>query len=268
MSHILRYGEFTKRFLNEQGFLVAGNELHGLETVFKFGHNDSIGTSFAVVSEAGLYHTPKAADAVALRLKSGGNAADTAAGAGARAVTLVGIGPTGARISETVATAGASASAATSQLFMRLYRAFVSDVGTYSADMNTGSHAASIVVESAAGAEWASIIATDFPESQTQIAAFTFGLGQRGYLSGIHLFIESTKVVDFILLQRDDILNDTTEIKAVRLLAELNAATGDVQFHFEEPIFFAELTDVALLARVSASTASVNAQMTFVINEN
>ena len=268
MSHLTKYGQFEKRFLNREGMLIAGDELHGLSTVFKFGHNPAVDTSFAVVADDGLYHTPKSADAVSLRIKAGGNAADTAAGAGARAVTFIGIGPTGAVASETVATAGASASLGTTQLFMRLYRAFVSDCGVYSADMNTGSHAAALVIESTAGVEFASILATDFPEGQTQIAAFTFGLGQRGYLSGIHLFIESTKVVNFLLLQRDDILNDTTGIKSVRLLAELNAAQGDVQFHFEEPIFFEPLTDVALLASVPTTAASVNAQMTFVINEN
>jgi len=268
MTHITRYGQFEKDFMNDQGMLIAGGENHGLETIFKFGHNPAVGTTFGVVSDDGIYHTPKSADAVAMRIKAGGNAADTAAGTGARAVTFIGIGPDGAQVSETVATAGALASAPTTQLFMRVYRAFVSDVGVYSADMNTGSHAAAIVIEDTAGQEWATILSTDFPEGQTQIAAFTFGVGQRGYLSGIHLFVASTKVVDFLLLQRNDILMDTTEIKAVRLVAELNAAINDVQFHFEEPIFFPPLTDVALLARVPASTAAVNAQMTFVVNEN
>jgi len=133
---------FSKEFYQE---VVAGNVAkHSVVQIF--GRNDSGGTSFVPIALGGVYQMPQVAGATTLRIKAGGNANDTAAGTGAREVTVVVLDETGAQITETIATAGASASAATTVTAMRLLEAFVSKSGTY-ATGSVGSHADDIVIE-------------------------------------------------------------------------------------------------------------------------
>ena len=140
----------------------------GQKTVAKFGRNESVGTSFEPVALGGVYQTPQAASATTLRIKSGGDSNDTAAGSGARQVTLEGLDENFEEVSETVATNGASASSATTATFTRLYRVYVSESGTY-ATLAAGSHVGDIVIENGSGGtDWATISATDFPQSQSE----------------------------------------------------------------------------------------------------
>ena len=190
MSYITNRDFFTE---------VSKGKIAGHSMVHKFGHNTAIGTAFETVSVGGIYQTPQSTSATTLRIKSGGNANDTAAGSGAREVTLVGIDETGAEVSETLATAGASASSATTTTFMRLYRSFVSGSGTY-ANSSTGSHSADIVIEnSAGGTDWATIVVNGFAKSQSEIGAYTIPVGYTGYLLGGFGFVDSTKVTDYVL---------------------------------------------------------------------
>ena len=86
---------------------IAKGNIAGSSLVHKFGRNDAVPNgSWAFISLTGMTGfgivTP-----VAVRIKSGGNAADTAAGNGVRAVIVQGIDSTGAEVTETIVTAGA-----------------------------------------------------------------------------------------------------------------------------------------------------------------
>ena len=72
-----------------------------------------------------------------LRIKAGGNAADTAAGAGCREITITGLDSTGLVISAALATAGASASAATTASFFRINSIDITAMGTALSTMST-----------------------------------------------------------------------------------------------------------------------------------
>jgi hypothetical protein len=78
---------------------------------------------------------PTAAETV--RVRSGGNAADTSDGDGARTVTVVGLDENWAEATETITLAGASASSATTTTFIRVNEFKVATVGVYGA-ANTG----------------------------------------------------------------------------------------------------------------------------------
>lgn len=135
-----------------------------------------------------------------------GNANDTAAGSGARAITVQVLDETGALVEETVATAGASASAVTTVTAIRLLRAWVSSSGTY-ASSTAGSHAAAIVIENGAGGTtWGTIDATAFPKGRTQIGAYSVPLGKTALIQKFMLTTGSNKPVDFILFSRKNIL--------------------------------------------------------------
>ena len=268
MSHIVKYGQFEKDFLNHSGALIAGGELHGLNTVLKFGHNDAVDTSFAVVSSDGVYRCPIPANAVNIRIKAGGHINDDVDGLGAQQITIEGLDNTGTPVVEVLDTAGVDASAPGTVDFMRVYRAYVSRTGNYPNTMLGNGHFQDIILESTAGVEWAFISKDDVAHSQTQIAAYTFGLGQRGYLMDMQMFIESTKVVDFLLVARSRILTAAGNIAAHRLVAEFAGVEGATSVSFGQPVHFKELTDIAVLARVAASTAQVSVQMTFLTNTN
>ncbi len=264
MTSITKYSQFAKEYLTHSGMLLASGELQNLSTLFKFGHHDALTSSFAPIATSGIYRTPAPSNATTLRIKAGGDAADTALGASAQEITLQGLDENGLAVTETLATAGASASASTTSTFMRLYRAWVSKTGTYQTSMVGSGQAATITIEKSAGSEdWALILAT---EGQTQICAFSVSAKQRGYLRSVHIYVESTKVVDLDIVIRNNILAEDSDIQSVRLLVELASATGDVQLILPEPIHLAPLTDIAVLGMIGTGNAEVTAQMSLVMN--
>jgi hypothetical protein len=87
---------------------VHKGNVTGHSIIHKFGHNTAIPTTYTPVTSIGSYPTPQVSGATTLRIKAGGDANDTAAGTGAREITLIGVDETGAEVTETLATAGAS----------------------------------------------------------------------------------------------------------------------------------------------------------------
>ena len=77
------------------GHQLTRNNIQLARIRHQFGRNVACGTSYTPVSDIGVYRTPQVGSATALRIKAGGNAADTAAGAGARSVRLTGIDASG-----------------------------------------------------------------------------------------------------------------------------------------------------------------------------
>lgn len=204
---------FPQDFLIE----VAKGNIAGHSLVHKFGHNDAVGTTLVPISLGGIYRTPQVAGATALRIKAG-DANDTAAGSGAREVTLEGLDETGALVIEPLITAGASASANTSATFIRLFRVWVSSSGTY-ASATAGSHAANIVVENAAGTEdWATIEASVFPASQSEIGAYSVPIGFKAYVLSAAAFSDSSKITSIFFFQRKNILETVPPYTAMRLV--------------------------------------------------
>tara|TARA_S200002703_G_scaffold159912_1_gene175460 strand:- start:25764 stop:27068 length:1305 start_codon:yes stop_codon:yes gene_type:complete len=227
--------------------------------VHKFGASIAIGTSYAPLTTSKVYQVPQVSGAVALRVKAG-NTNDTAAGSGAREVTLEGVDETGTYTTEALATAGTSASALTSTTWLRLYRIYVSASGTY-ASASAGSHAAAIVIETSGGVEWGSIDATGFPKGQSQIGAYTVPLGFTGYLREYHLTVTTsgTKTVDFIMFQRQNFLETAAPYSGMRAIHELYGMSGAVDFEYKIPYQLPALTDFGFMCK-GASTPDVTCE--------
>jgi hypothetical protein len=113
--------------------------ISSVDYVIKFGRNTAVGTTYVPIALGGIYRTPQVGSATALRIKAG-DSNDTAAGSGAQSITLEYCNTSGERVIETLATAGASPSANTSQTAIRLDRFYVAGSGTY-ATQSAGSHA-------------------------------------------------------------------------------------------------------------------------------
>ncbi len=158
--------------------------------VHKYGRNPATanGSWQGVLQMAAQFYFPTAATTV--RVKAGGHANDTAAGAGAQAVTVLGLDDTGALASESIELAGASASSSTSTSFWRIFRAYITPLraGAYGGTLPT----TAIMIEDTAGAN--DMITILAGEGQTQYGAYAIPLATTGYLLSIAFSSESSKV--------------------------------------------------------------------------
>ena len=240
------------------GFDISRGISQGVTKNHKFGRNKVVGATFAPIAIGGIYRTPQASAATALRIKAGGNANDTANGSGARAVSLTGLNALGIEVSETIVTNGTSASLATEQQFIRLYRALVTASGTY-AGAAAGSHAAGIVIERASGSEdWATIADTDFARSQSQVAAYSVPRNRTAFISSIKISSDADKKVNLILFQRQSILQTAAPYEAMRVVEEYPQIAGVHDIHFDQPLGpFPELTDIGFMGKALSNTADI-----------
>jgi hypothetical protein len=240
---------------------IARGLASGCRSFNKFGRNTSVGSSFVPVSRSGHYRTPQAGSATTLRLKAGGNANDTASGSGARQITLVGLDATGNVITETLATAGASASAATTKSFMRLTEAYVSKSGTY-ASQSAGSHAGDITIENGSGGtDWALIADGTLGKGQAEIGSYTTPLNRSAAVSNITISSDSDKKTNLVMFRRDNILETAAPYSPMTMIMEFPQNAGINEIILDPPLFFPQLTDFGFLAAVASSTVDVSVSM-------
>jgi hypothetical protein len=193
--------------------LIRRGLIPGASLVHKFGRNPALanGGWEGILQVAAQFPWLTAASAV--RVKSGGNAADDGTsspqGAGALTVTIQGLDATGAEVSETVTTAGAAASAATTTEYLRVFRAWVATTGTY-----TGNNTDDIVIETTGGT---ALIQISAGEGQTQFCGYTIPLGKVGYLASAIVQVDAAKSADFRLFTRADCTTVTAPFAAKRL---------------------------------------------------
>lgn len=235
----------------------------------QFGRNISVTTSYTPVSDTGIYRTPQASAATALRIKAGGNAGDTANGAGARSVKLWGLNANGNEVTHILQTNGASASAATDDTFIRLYLAEVYESGTYGTQA-AGSHLGNITIENAAGTEdWGQIQLNGFPSGTSGIGSITVPRNHVGLITSIQINPEmnANRTTDVIILKREGILQTAAPYKPIVKIQEIIGLAATVEINFDMPMVVPELTDVGVLAKVSGGTGSVSVDMEVIFLE-
>ena len=231
---------------------VQRGNVSGASVVHKFGRNDGVPNgSWEFVS---LLSTTTAylSAATAVRVKAGGNAADDAAGAGAREITIVGIDATLDEVSESVATAGALASSATTATFWRVYRVFVSASGTYGAG-NT----AAITVENAAGGT--DLITVAAGEGQSQYGGYSIPTGKTGYLLSVAVTVDASKTADVRMFQRAALTTTAAPVSAPRVKFFWDGIVGAFTFKPQTSLpAIPALSDVWFEARGSGASTEVS----------
>lgn len=238
---------------------VALGNVPGHSLVHKFGRNAAVpnGTWAFVTTVGQTAHALSAATAV--RIKAGGDVADTAAGAGAREVMVQGIDENLAEIAIAITTAGASASAATVETFWRAHRAWVSAVGTYGAG-NTDD----IVIENATGGT--DIITISADEGQTQDSIWTVPEGSTAYLIGMDITVDAGKAADIRLFTRADMDDTTAPMPSKRLRKFFDGVLGHLPYHPRSPSqLVAGPADVWVEARGAGAGTEVSADFELLV---
>ena len=245
---------------------VANDDVAGHRIIHKFGRVTA-GTSFGAVAFGGVWQTVQPAAATALRVAAG-NVNDDVSGSGAWDVVLHGLGPTGKRQVATVSTNGTSAGSPSVETFIRINRGFVDLSGTY-ATTSSGSHAADIVIENAAGnADWLTIDATGYPRGQTEIACFAIPAEEKAFINGINIYTDSTRSSDIIVLQRGDILKAAAPYKAMREVLAITGINNPITITPKAPLGpFPPLTDLIFLGKVGASTGDIVVDFEMVLED-
>jgi hypothetical protein len=229
---------------------VSVGNVPGFKLVNKFGHNPAVAASTIedIWRNGGVYTWPQSASTLEV---ISDDAADTAAGNGARGVTIEGLDENWDEVSETVATAGLSPSSPTSTTFIRVNRAYVSTVGTYCSTTTTanGANAGNITVRiSSAGAT--QCVISDGSAfglagvGQSQIARYTIPDTFRGLLLSYNITINANKATDMFFFARQNADDVSAPMDPKRIRIALHGLSSPIR---EDGLYmdaFAARTDV------------------------
>lgn len=228
--------------------------------VHKFGENPLVGTSWEDVWENGGTY-PFQLVPIAIRVKSGGNVADIdTTGTGARKIIVEGLDGSFNEISDTIALNGTSVSLATSNTYMRIQRAYVSECGTYG-----GTNTGAIEIETTGGVVLAHINPTI---GQTEMSQFTVPAGKTAYLTRLKCTVASTKACDVEMFQRAGANVVSAPFTSKRIIHEFLAVDGNDDIIFDSYIKFTEYTDLWLAAKAVSGTSGVSVNYDLIISDN
>ena len=248
------------------GHAEITDDVQEFSIVHKFGKNDTVGTSFVPICLGGVYQMPQVANATKLRVKAG-NVNDAAAGSGAQKVYIIGLDTTGAQVSEELVTAGTSAGADSTNTYVRLFRAWVSESGSYPTSVANTTHAATIVIENAAGGtNWLIINAL---MAQSHVGAYTIPLGKTGYINSFFSTVDSNKAHDLLVYRRNNILQTAAPYSGMRSRLHIVGLKDPLVPNIVVPIGpFAALTDLVWAAKVGTGTASISIDFEILLKDD
>lgn len=221
--------------------------------IAKFGNADTVGTTeVGIWPQNTAFNFPVTPRSV--RIKAGGDAADTAAGAGARSIRVFGIDADFKIAEEDIVTAGASASAFTTTKFWRVWRATVLTSGTFDT-ANTGD----IIVEN----ETENLILSEIPAtggSSLQMN-FTTPDNMQGEVTKITLFVSGPQNVTFRGYVRNNIDIVSAPFTAPRLIGIILDLSKDTPFLvdiLDTPLIIPPKSDFWITGQTSSATSSTS----------
>lgn len=247
--------------VNDWFIETAKGNIAGHSFVHKFGRNESVGTSLVPVAEGGIYPTPQTSSTVTLEVIST-SANDTAAGTGAREITLEYLDNTGAVQTGTIATNGTSASTETISGVWRLPRFYVSASGSY-AGVSTPSQEGTITIRvSGGGATWGvlGLVDTAFGAGQSLVACYTVPLGKTAYILQTQASVDTGKSVDIMFFARRNSDETTAPYSALRVQNYYEGITDQITFTHKTHEAYPALTDIGFMAKTSTGTAGVSCE--------
>lgn len=245
---------------------VARGRIFGASVVHKFGRNSDVGTAFEDIWETGgVYSWPTSASTLEA-ISTDAN--DTAAGTGARTVTIEGLDADFNEISETITMNGVSASSATALSFLRVNRAYVVQSGAYSST-TSGSNIGNITIRvSGAGATQATIQVDALAgKGQTEIARYTVPAGKVAFVKSVFINVDSTKnAATIAFFQRRSADTIVAPFTSKRLVVEFDGVLGETALAPTTPIGpFPAKTDLWFAAHAGAAGNNPEVEVDFEI---
>ena len=226
------------RVVNDPHVDRARGIVDGQMLVHKFGALAGLIGMQDICGVGGIYPWPITAET--LRVRAGGDAADAAAGNGAQKVLILGVDANFDLISEEVTLAGVSQSAPTTLSFMRVYRAYVTDVGTYG-EANTG------VIDIENTTTLANLARIESGIGQTQMTMYTVPAGFTAFLDRINVGVTGSKDASFRFFQRQAADDSTAApYTSKRLVWRIDEIGGPAGVEIDSHIQFPEKTDLWL----------------------
>lgn len=226
--------------------------------VSKFGFNGTVNTAYEPIWDgAAAYTFPTGPETV--RVAAGGDANDTAAGSGARTIYVQGLDENWIEQTEEITLAGASASAATTTTFNRVYRAWVNTCGTYS-----GTNADDIVIENTTSTQTLAQISAG--QGQTLMAIYTIPCGYTGYLVSYAVQPHRARDVSVRLVKRENANNTSSDIQAIRVVHRIAWCDEPSVHRYTTKLpSFPEKTDIWIEGLMNSGNGEVSAQFDLVL---
>lgn len=229
----------------------------------KFGHNNTVGTGAFETLWTYTADWIPAQSAETIRIKAGGNAADDTAGAGAQTVEVTFLDGNWDEVTETIVTAGASASLATTATCIRLLRARIVNIGTYHGH-NTGA----ITFEQTTSAAIMGYIDAD--AGTTEQAIMSVPQGKTLYITNILVSVGQADSAD-VRIKHVAAANDvTTPFRAGYVEWEIEDFSGAQTFQPRTYLKFEEYADIYCEAqRITGSgSARVSIDFDYILIDN
>jgi len=246
----------TSDFLHQMA--VANNEINSLKSIFKFGFNPDINSIEETIwDQGGIYSYP--ASAIQIKVSST-SANDTAAGTGARTVTVSGLDESYSEAEETVSLNGQT-EVLTNTTFIRVFRAFVETAGSSGTAAGNIYMGNGVVSGGVPATVYAKIL---LGENQTLMAVWTVPAGYTGYLTKIDVGTGTSNINQYIkarIIQR-------SFGGVFRTATKITLQTGLITLNFSNPIVFSEKTDIEARAVSSGSNNLIFADMFIVYKLN
>lgn len=188
------------------------------------------------------------------------NAGDTAAGAGARTITVKGLDATFSEVEADIIMNGTSASAATTQTFIRINEVTVKDVGTY-----TESNLGDITVRVSGAGSIQSVLETN--EGRDANTHYTVPAGYTGFALSAEVTMDGNKEVTAHMLARENADGIIAPFSPYRHIHHWEGLKEASDKSFKANHKFLEKTDIWLRGN-GATTPHVNVNYELLLVDN
>ena len=226
---------------------IANGDVAGYTAIHKFGRNSNVGNAPETIWMYGGKYQYLAVGAASTLYAYSANSEDSAAGDGARTITIQGLDNNFNEIEETVTVNGA----ATTLEFLRVYRAFVATAGS------TTTNEGNILISTASGGG-GTVLAdigtvgtgTTFGLGQTQLALYTIPAGKTGYLTTWNVGCAPMNNKATVVLKSRELDGDAP----FRTKDIVDLVGGYHTQNYSIPLRFPEKTDIEVIASGDTST--------------
>lgn len=238
----------------EPALAIARGLITNHSVFHKHGRNVAVGTTAENISTAGDATPYMPTAAVNVEVVTTGN--DTAAGSGARSVTITGLNASWALTSETIATnAGTATSSGT---FIRVFTAMVETSGTYGA-----ANANDITIRAATAGTTFLLIAAGAGRALS--SHYCVPSGYSLYIRDIHLSVDTGKSVTFTMYERSNADDVTVPYSPAIIHSYYEGWAGEGAITHWPYVKYAAKTDIWVTGVVTSGTASASVAMTGIL---